>query len=113
MYWRACTRLNSRPNWSWRRLPSKLPKPDWGKAEAALGRAQVMLIQRQSTNRRQKELATRKVISEQASEDAQRDEVVASADAAVAKSEVDFARMQLEGARAQLSWRKRCSPIMC
>jgi HlyD family secretion protein len=61
-----------------------------------------MLMQRQSTNRRQKELATRKVISEQASEDAQRDEEVASADAAVAKSEVDFARMQLEGAKAQL-----------
>jgi HlyD family secretion protein len=73
-----------------------------GKAESALERAQVLLAQKQSTNRRQKELATRKVISEQVAEEAQRDEEVAAADTAVARSEMEVVRMQLEGAKAQL-----------
>ncbi len=75
-----------------------------GKAGSALERAHVLLTQRQSTNRRQKELASRKVISDQVAEEAQRDEEVAAADAAVARSEVEVARMQLEGAMAQLQF---------
>ena len=74
-----------------------------GKASAALERASVLLAQRQSTNRRQKELVSRKVISEQAAEEAQRDEEVAAADAAVAQSEVEVAKSQLESARSLLA----------
>ena len=75
-----------------------------GKAGSALERAEALLTQKQSTNRRQKELASRKVISDQVAEEAQRDEEVAAADAAVARSEVEVARMQLEGAAAQLQF---------
>lgn len=75
-----------------------------GKAGSALERAEVLLAQKQSTNRRQKELASRKVISDQVAEEAQRDEEVAAADAAVARSEVEVARMQHEGAVAQLQF---------
>lgn len=74
------------------------------KAGSALERAQVVLVQKQSTNRRQKELAKSDVISNQVAEEAQRDEEVAAADAAVARSEVDVVRMQLDGAKAQLQF---------
>lgn len=74
------------------------------KAGSALERAQVVFVQKQSTNRRQKELAKSDVISNQVAEEAQRDEEVAAADAAVARSEVDVVRMQLDGAKAQLQF---------
>lgn len=69
-------------------------------------RAQALFTQKQSVNRRQKELADRKVISEQALEEAQRDEEVATADFEVAKSEVEVARIQIESAKAQLQLEK-------
>ena len=86
------------------RASVKSAEAELGKAGSALERAQVLLVQKQSTNRRQKELATRKVISDQVAEEAQLDEEVAAADAAVTRSEVEVVRMQLEGAKAQLQF---------
>ncbi|MGE0629893.1 MAG: efflux RND transporter periplasmic adaptor subunit [Hyphomicrobiaceae bacterium] len=74
------------------------------KSAANLEKARAILIQRQETNRRKQALAGRDVVSQQAAEEAVRDEAVAKADVAVADSEVENAKAQLADARAQLQY---------
>jgi HlyD family secretion protein len=74
------------------------------KASANLQKARAVFIQRQETNRRKQALAGRDVVSQQAAEEAVRDEAVANADVAVAESEVESANAQLADARAQLQY---------
>ncbi|MDX2155448.1 MAG: efflux RND transporter periplasmic adaptor subunit [Hyphomicrobiaceae bacterium] len=72
------------------------------RAEASLEKANAVLAQRIEANRRKQALAGRSVVSEQAAEEALRDEAVAKADVAVAQSEGATAQAQLADARAQL-----------
>jgi len=72
------------------------------RAEANVVKAQAVLAQKQAANRRKQELVGRKVISDQAAEEALRDEAVAKADLTVALSEVEVAKARLADARAQL-----------
>lgn len=74
------------------------------KSEANLEKAQAVLTQRQEANRRKQALADRDVVSQQAAEEALRDEAVARADVAVATSEAESAKAQLSDARAQLQF---------
>lgn len=74
------------------------------KSAANLEKARAIFIQRQETNRRKQALAGRDVVSQQAVEEAVRDEAVAKADVAVADSEVESAKAQLADARAQLQY---------
>jgi HlyD family secretion protein len=74
------------------------------RAEAGLEKAGAVLAQTQQANRRKQSLAGRDIISQQAAEEAARDEAVAKADVAVAESEVASAKAQLSDARAQLQF---------
>jgi HlyD family secretion protein len=74
------------------------------KAEANLEKAQAVLAQKREVNRRKQTLAGRDVVSQQAAEEALRDEAVAKADVAVALSEIEMAKAQLADARAQLQF---------
>jgi HlyD family secretion protein len=75
-----------------------------GKSAANLEKARAMLTQRQEANRRKQALAGRDVVSQQAAEEALRDEAVARADVAVAESEAETAKALLTDARAQLQY---------
>ncbi|MGE0751420.1 MAG: efflux RND transporter periplasmic adaptor subunit [Variibacter sp.] len=74
------------------------------KSVANLEKARAVFTQKQETNRRKQTLAGRDVVSQQAAEEAIRDEAVAKADVAVAESEVESAKAQLTDARAQLQY---------
>lgn len=74
------------------------------RAEANLDKAEAVLAQKREVNRRKQSLASRDVVSQQAAEEAFRDEAVAKADVAVARSEIEAARSQLADARAQLEF---------
>jgi HlyD family secretion protein len=74
------------------------------KSAANLQKARAVFTQKQETNRRKQALAGRDVVSQQAAEEAIRDEAVAKADVAVAESEVESAKAQLTDARAQLQY---------
>lgn len=74
------------------------------KAGANLEKAQAVLAQKQEVNRRRQALVGRDVVSQQAVEEAIRDEAVARADVAVAAAEADGAKAQLTDARAQLQF---------
>jgi HlyD family secretion protein len=72
------------------------------RAEANLEKARAVLAQKQDANRRKQSLAGRDIVSQQAAEEAVRDEAVARADTSVAESEIASSRAQLADARAQL-----------
>ncbi|MGB3865380.1 MAG: efflux RND transporter periplasmic adaptor subunit [Xanthobacteraceae bacterium] len=74
------------------------------KSAANLEKARAVFVQRQETNRRKQVLAGRDIVSQQAAEEALRDEAVAKADVAVAESEVESAGAQRTDARAQLQY---------
>jgi HlyD family secretion protein len=74
------------------------------KAAANLAKAQAVLAQKQTANQRKQTLAGRDIVSQQAAEEAVRDEAVAKADVAVAQSEVETAKAQLSDAQAQLQY---------
>jgi HlyD family secretion protein len=74
------------------------------KNAANLEKAQAVLAQRQEANRRKQALVGRDIVSQQAAEEAIRDEAVARADVAVARSEVENAKAQLADASAQLQF---------
>ncbi len=74
------------------------------KAAANLEKAQAVFAQKQEANRRKQVLAGRDVVSQQAAEEAVRDEAVAKADVAIALSEIESAKAQLADARAQLQF---------
>lgn len=74
------------------------------KAEANLEKATAVAAQRQEANRRKQSLVDRRVVSEQAAEEAQRDEAVAKADVAVARSEIEVGRATIADARAQMQF---------
>jgi HlyD family secretion protein len=76
------------------------------KAEANVSKARAVLAQKQEANRRKQALVARNVVSEQAAEEAKRDEDVAAAELAVALSEVDVAKAYLADARAGLAYEK-------
>jgi HlyD family secretion protein len=72
------------------------------RADANLEKARAILAQKQEANRRKQALVGGNVISEEAAEEAQREEDVAKADVSVAMSDIDIARAVLTDARAQL-----------
>jgi HlyD family secretion protein len=74
------------------------------RAEANLEKARAVLAQTQQANRRKQSLAGRDIVSQQAAEEAARDEAVAKADVTVAESEVTSAKAQLADAQAQLQF---------
>ena len=74
------------------------------KSAANLEKARAVFIQKLETNRRKQALAGRDVVSQQAAEEAVRDEAVAKADVSVAESEVESVKAQLTDARAQLQY---------
>ena len=74
------------------------------KSAASTEKARAVFIQKQETNRRKQTLAGRDVVSQQAAEEAIRDEAVAKADVTVAESEAESARAQLVDAHAQLQY---------
>jgi HlyD family secretion protein len=74
------------------------------KSAANVEKAQAVLAQKQEANRRKQALVGRDVVSQQAAEEAVRDEAVAKADVAVALSEAESAKAQLTDARAQLQY---------
>ncbi|MEH6952779.1 efflux RND transporter periplasmic adaptor subunit (plasmid) [Nitrobacter sp. NHB1] len=74
------------------------------KSAANVEKARAVFTQKQETNRRKQTLAGRDVVSQQAAEEAIRDEAVAKADVTVAESEVESAKAQLTDARAQLQY---------
>jgi len=74
------------------------------RAEANLEKAHAVLKQKEDANRRKQTLAGRDVVSQQAAEEAARDEAVAKADALVAQSEVSSSKSQLSDAKAQLNF---------
>src|SRR5690606_26768720 len=69
-----------------------------------LEKAQAVFIQKQEANRRKQTLAGRDIVSQQAAEEAIRDEAVAKADVAVAVSEVKSVTAQRTDALAQLQY---------
>lgn len=74
------------------------------RAGANLEKAQAVLAQKADVNRRKQSLAGRDVVSQQAAEEAVRDEAVARAEVAVARAEIETAKAQLADARAQLQY---------
>ena len=74
------------------------------RARANLEKAEAVLAQKVGVNRRIKALAGRDVVSQQAAEEAVRDEAVARAEVAVARAEIETAKAQLADARAQLQY---------
>lgn len=77
-----------------------------GRAEANVDRARAVLAQRREVNLRQQTLVGRNIVSEQAAEEAKRDEDVAAAELTVAVSDVDVARAELADARAALAYER-------
>ena len=75
-----------------------------GKSVANVEKAQAVLAQKIEANRRKQTLAGRDIVSQQAAEEAVRDEAVARADVAVAMSEAENANAQVADARAQLQF---------
>ncbi|MCC0006694.1 MAG: efflux RND transporter periplasmic adaptor subunit [Hyphomicrobiaceae bacterium] len=73
------------------------------RAEAGLAKAEAVLAQRQEANRRKTSLLGRNIVSEQAAEEAVRDEAVARADVSVAQSELATSRVRVDDARAQVN----------
>jgi HlyD family secretion protein len=74
------------------------------RAQANLEKARAVLAQKQEANRRKQSLVGRDIVSEQAAEEAVRDEAVAKADVVVAESEIISARAQLSDAKAQVQF---------
>ncbi len=74
------------------------------RARANLEKADAVLAQKAEVNRRKQALAGRDVVSQQAAEEAARDEAVARAEVAVARAEIESAKAQLADARAQLQY---------
>ncbi|WP_347264539.1 efflux RND transporter periplasmic adaptor subunit [Nitrobacter sp.] len=74
------------------------------KSAANVEKARAVFTQKQEANRRKQTLAGRDVVSQQAAEEAIRDEAVAKADVTVAESEVESTKAQLTDARAQLQY---------
>lgn len=74
------------------------------RAEADLEKARAVLVQKQEVNRRKQVLVGRSVVSEEAAEEAARDEAVAKADARVAESGIASTKAQLTDAQAQLQF---------
>ena len=70
-------------------------------ADAAAGKARVVLAQMRQTNLRKQALVARETVSVEAAEEAQMEEDVAAAELAVAISDVEVAKAALEDARAQ------------
>ena len=75
-----------------------------GRAEANLEKARAVLAQKLEANRRKQALVGRDIVSQQAAEEAVRDEAVAKADVRVAESEIASTKAQLTDARAQLQF---------
>lgn len=73
-----------------------------GRAAANVEKAEAVLAQKREANKRKQSLAGRDIVSQQAAEEAVRDEAVAKADVAVARSESESAKAQLTDAMAQL-----------
>lgn len=73
-----------------------------GRAAANVEKAEAVLAQKREANKRKQALAGRDIVSQQAAEEAVRDEAVAKAEVAVAKSEAESAKAQLTDAEAQL-----------
>jgi len=74
------------------------------RAQANLEKARAVLAQRQEANRRKQTLVGRDIVSQQAAEEAARDEAVAKADVVVAESEIVSTNSQLADARAQFQF---------
>jgi HlyD family secretion protein len=74
------------------------------RAEANLEKARAVLAQTREANKRKQSLAGRDIVSQQAAEEAARDEAVAKADVTIAESEVISAKAQLADAQAQLQF---------
>lgn len=74
------------------------------RAEANLVKAHAILAQKQDANKRKQALVGRKVVSQQAADEAALDEAVAKADVAVAKNEVESAKALVTDGRAQLQF---------
>jgi HlyD family secretion protein len=74
------------------------------KADAVLAKAEAVLLQKQEANRRRQSLLGRQVVSEEAAQEAARDEDVARADVAVAKAEAEVARAQIVDAQALVDY---------
>jgi HlyD family secretion protein len=74
------------------------------RAEANLEKARAVLAQKEDANRRKQALVGRDIVSQQAAEEAIRDEAIARADVTVADSEVASSRAQLADAQAQLQY---------
>lgn len=74
------------------------------RAEANLAKALAVRAQKQDANRRKQALVGRDIVSQQAAEEAVRDEAVAKADVIVAESEIASAKAQLADAHAQLQF---------
>jgi HlyD family secretion protein len=74
------------------------------RGEANLEKAQAVQAQKQLANQRKQALVGRDIVTQQAAEEAVRDEAVAKADVAVSQSEVETAKAQLIDAQAQLQF---------
>lgn len=74
------------------------------RAVANLEKAQAVYAQTQDANRRKQALVGRDIVSQQAADEATRDESVAKADVIVAESEIASSKAQLADARAQLQF---------
>jgi HlyD family secretion protein len=74
------------------------------RGEANLEKVQAVLAQRQLANLRKQALVGRDIVTQQAAEEAVRDEAVAKADVAVSQSEVETTKAQLIDAQAQLQF---------
>lgn len=72
------------------------------RAAANIEKAEAVLAQKREANKRKQTLAGRDIVSQQAAEEAVRDEMVAKADVSVAMSEAESAKAQLTDAEAQL-----------
>jgi HlyD family secretion protein len=81
------------------------------RADANLEKARAVLAQKQGANQRKQALASGNVISEEAAEEAQREEDVAKADVSVAMSEIDIARQCSPMPALSSSSRKPCCAI--
>lgn len=86
------------------RAAREIAEVNINRAEANLEKAQAVLAQKQEANKRKQALVGRNVVSEQAAEEAARDEAVAKADVIVAQSEIASTRAQLTDAQAQLQF---------
>ncbi|KAB2850552.1 MAG: efflux RND transporter periplasmic adaptor subunit [Hyphomicrobiaceae bacterium] len=74
------------------------------RAEANLVKAQAVLAQRQEANRRKQTLVGRDFVTQQAAEEAARDEAVAKAELNIATSDIETTKALLADARAQLQY---------